>query len=280
MVAKGKPRGMKPPTSVSGDQQRHKVVQRTALITGSSSGLGRAMAERLARDGCTVGINGRNLDRVKRTVRELRALSYQAFPVPGDVSQATDVDRMIQAAIDATGSIDILVNNAGGTAGIQTSPNFEELSEDAWHAVVNRNLTGTFLCCRAAVPHMKARRWGRIINIASESARIPIVPRNAGLAYAAAKSGILGFSRVLAAYLAPFAITVNVVAPGFTRSERAEASYAALPEERLRERVRPIKLGRWAEPLEIASAISYLASEDASYCVGAILDVNGGSFMP
>ncbi len=260
--------------------ERQPGVSRTALITGSSAGLGRAMAERLARDGCVVGINGRDPDRVHRTVQELRVAGYQAFPAPGNMSRPADIEAVIQAAVAATGRLDILVNNAGGTAGLHTTPNFEDFGEDAWRAVLDLNLTGTFLCCRAAVPHMKAQQWGRVINIASESARVPIVPRNAGFAYAAAKSGIQGFSRVLAAHLAPFGITVNVVAPGFTRSERAEASYAALSAEQRRERVRAIKVGRWAEPLEIAGAVAYLASEEASYCVGAVLDVNGGSFMP
>ncbi|MDP2660764.1 MAG: SDR family oxidoreductase, partial [Dehalococcoidia bacterium] len=147
--------------------------------------------------------------------------------------------------------------------------------------IIDLNLTSAFICCRAVVQQMKARGWGRIVNISSESGRLPVVPRVAGYAYSAAKSGMIGLSRVLAAELAPFGITVNVVAPGFTRSgPTMEAVYAALPEEVRRERVRGIKLGRWAEPAEIASAVAYLASEEASYVVGAVLDVNGGSFMP
>jgi 3-oxoacyl-[acyl-carrier protein] reductase len=173
------------------------------------------------------------------------------------------------------------VNNVGGVAGVEAAPRCEEFSEAAWYKVVDRNLTSVFLCCRAAVPHMKAAGWGRIVNVASESARVPVVPRVAGYAYAAAKSGVLGLSRVLAAELAPFGITVNVVAPGFTRSgPRIENYFNALPEERQKARLAPTKLGRWAEPREIASAVGYVASEDASYVVGAVFDVNGGSFMP
>jgi NAD(P)-dependent dehydrogenase (short-subunit alcohol dehydrogenase family) len=256
-------------------------VARTALVTGSSGGIGRAIAERLARDGLAVMINGRDPTTVGQTVDELRSAGCQAFAAAGDVTRASDVQAMVEAAVEATGSLDVLVNNAGGVGGVEGSARFEELSEEAWHTVLDRNLTGAFLCCRAAVPRMKERGWGRIVNIASESARLPIVPPRAGYAYAAAKAGLLGFSRVLATELAPFGITVNVVAPGFTRSgPRIEERYLSMPEEQRRERVRPIKLGRWAELHEIASAVSYLASEDASYCVGAVLDVNGGSFMP
>ncbi len=254
---------------------------RTALVTGSSQGIGRAIAAWLARKGRVVGINGRDTAAVQATVDAFTARGWRAFAAPGDVTRAADVQRMVDAAVAAGGSLDILVNNAGGVAGVQASAAFEEFEEEAWHAVLDRNLTSVFLCCRAAVPHMKARGWGRIINVASESARVPIVPRTAGYAYAAAKSGILGLSRVLATELGPFGITVNVVAPGFTRSgPRIEAFYNALPPEKQAARVAATAVKRWAELPEIASAVGYFASEEASYCIGAVLDVNGGSFMP
>jgi NAD(P)-dependent dehydrogenase (short-subunit alcohol dehydrogenase family) len=255
--------------------------QRTALVTGSSSGIGRAIAERLAREGKVVGINSRDAAAVQRVVEALQAEDLRAFAAPGDVTRAADVQRMVETAVATAGSLDILVNNAGGVAGVEASRRFEEFEEQAWHTVLDRNLTSVFLCCRAAVPHMKARGWGRIVNVASEAARTAIVPPIAGYAYASAKSGMLGLSRVLASELGPFGITVNVVAPGFTRSgPRIEQMFTALPEERQRERLRPTKIGRWAELPEIASAVAYFASEDASYAIGAVLDVNGGSFMP
>ncbi len=254
---------------------------RTALVTGSTEGIGRGIAEWLAAEGRIVGINGRDPARVQATVETFAGRGWRAFAAPGDVTRADDVARMVDAAVEATGSLDILVNNVGGVAGVEAPAAFEEFTEAAWHEVVDRNLTSVFLCCRAAVPRMKARGWGRIVNVASESARVPIVPRVAGYAYAAAKSGILGLSRVLAAELAPHGITVNVVAPGFTRSgPRIESYFYSLPEERQRARVAPTKLKRWAELPEIASAVGYLVSEEASYVVGAVLDVNGGSFMP
>jgi 3-oxoacyl-[acyl-carrier protein] reductase len=254
---------------------------RTALVTGSTSGIGRAIAERLARDGKVVGINGRDSATVQPVVDALQAEGLRAFAAPGDVTRAADVQRMVETALATTGRFDILVNNAGGVAGIEAPPRFEEFPEEAWHAILDRNLTSVFLCCRAAVPHMKAHGWGRIINIASEAARAPIVPRVGGYAYASAKAGILGLSRVLAAELAPFGITVNVVAPGFTRSgPRIESYFNSLTEEQRRHRLRFAWIGRWAELSEIASAVAYVASEDASYMVGAVVDVNGGSFMP
>jgi NAD(P)-dependent dehydrogenase (short-subunit alcohol dehydrogenase family) len=254
---------------------------RVALVTGSTSGIGRAIAERLARDGIVVGINGRGADRVAAVVEELRASGYQAVAAPADVTQRAAVARMVADVAERAGGVDVLVNNAGGVHGVEASTRFEDFSDEAWRVVLDRNLTSVFLCSQAVVPYMKARGWGRIINVASESARVPIVPRVAGYAYASAKSGVLGLSRVLAAELAPFGITVNTVAPGFTRSgPRIENMFNSLPEERRVDRVRPIKLGRWAELGEIASAVAYLASDDASYVVGAVFDVNGGSFMP
>ncbi len=254
---------------------------RTALVTGSSSGIGRAIAERLARDGKVVGINGRDPETVQPVVDALRAEGGRAFAAPGDVTRADDVRRMVDVALAETGSLDILVNNAGGVHAIEAPETFEDFPEDAWHAVLDRNLTSVFLCSRASVPHMKARGWGRIVNVGSEAARAPIVPRIAGYAYASAKSGVLGLSRVLASELAPFGITVNVVAPGFTRSgPRIEGYFTSLSEERQRHRLRFAWIGRWAELNEIASAVAYVASEDASYMVGAVVDVNGGSFMP
>ncbi len=257
------------------------ITARSALVTGSTQGIGRAIAERLAQDNKIVGINGRGSERVKGVVEEFRARGWRAFEAPGDVTDSDGVGRVLAQAVEATGAIDILVNNCGGTGGIETPLEFERFSEEDWHKIIDLNLTSAFLCSRAVVPQMKARGWGRIVNISSESGRTPVVPRFAGWAYAAAKTGLFGLSRVLAAELAPFGITVNVVAPGFTRSGPVlEAAYNALPEERRRDRVRGIKLGRWAEPAEIAGAVAYLASDEASYVVGAVLDVNGGSFMP
>ncbi|HLG70104.1 MAG TPA: SDR family oxidoreductase [Chloroflexota bacterium] len=254
---------------------------RGALVTGSSlHGLGRTIAERLAQDGHIVGISSRTPSDVEQTVAEMRAQGWPAFAAPGDVTKAEDIQRMVDTVVREAGGIGILVNNAGGVSGVNASASFEEFSEEAWHAIIDRNLTSTFLCCRAAVPHMKAARWGRIINIASESARVPIVPRIGGYAYASAKSGVLGLSRVLAHELAIHGITVNVVAPGLTLTERVGAVYNGMTPDQQKARVSQIKRGYPGEPREVAGAVAYLASEDAGYTNGAVLDVNGGSFMP
>src|SRR5581483_673044 len=163
---------------------------------------------------------------VEQTVAEMRAAGLRALAAPGDVTNAADVQRMVETVVQEAGGIGILVNNAGGVSGVNAAAAFEDFSEEAWHAIIDRNLTSTFLCCRAAVPHMKVAHWGRIINIASESARVPIVPRIGGYAYASAKSGVLGLSRVLAHELAVNGITVNVVAPGLTLTERVGAVYS------------------------------------------------------
>lgn len=265
---------------MNGDASRDRP-RRTALVTGSTQGIGRGIAEWLAREGRTVGINGRDPGRVQAVVDEFAARGWRAYAAPGSVTEPADIERMVEAAVAATGTIDILVSNAGGIGGVKRVPHFEQFPLEDWHEVLNRNVTAAFLLSRAAVPHMKARGWGRIVYIASESARLPIVPPGGGYAYAAAKAGIIGFARVLATEVAPYGITVNTLTPGFTKSNpEFEKRFLAQPEEARRERVRGIKLGRWAEVSEIASAVGYLVSEDASYCVGAVLDVNGGSYMP
>ena len=255
---------------------------RTALVTGSSGGIGRAIAEWLAREGRVVGINGRDAAAVQATVDAFTAQGWRAFAAPGDVTRAADVAAMVDAALAADGSLDILVNNAGGVAGVEASPGLRGVRGGGLARGAGPQPDGRVPLLPAAVPHMKAHGWGRIVNVASESARVPIVPRTAGYAYAAAKSGILGLSRVLASRARPVRHHRERGGAGLhaQRAAHRERSSTGCRRSGRRRAWRATKVKRWAELPEIASAVGYLASEEASYCIGAVLDVNGGSFMP
>jgi NAD(P)-dependent dehydrogenase (short-subunit alcohol dehydrogenase family) len=245
-----------------------------ALVTGASKGIGRATALRLAREGCTVAVNGRDADAVAGVVRDIRMAGGHAVPALADVSSTDDVTMMTTAIIAEFGVIDILVNNAGGGT---MSRWLDDLDEAAWEQSLSINLKSAFLVTKAVVRYMRERQKGRIVMVASIAGRN--MSRLSGPDYSAAKGGMLAFMRHMAVELGPHGITVNAVAPGPTMVERVEKKWALKGEEEREKILRNIPLGRTARPEEVAAAILFLASEDASYITGACLDVNGGSFM-
>lgn len=246
---------------------------RVALITGGGSGIGLAVAKRFAAEGMAVAIVGRDgarltqaRDEVCGTQPAARIASYEA-----DVADESQINTAIARAGRELGPVTILVNNAG------VSPKHEgrkslvaEMSTQEWRRALDINLTGAFLAARACIPYFNAERWGRVISISSVAARTrsDVV----GAHYAAAKAGLFGLSRVLALELAPLGVTVNCVAPGQidTGMTDPQTNAAYLPR---------IPVGRIGLPDDIASAVAYLASPEASFITGAILDVTGGSFM-
>ncbi len=245
------------------------LAERVALVTGGSRGIGRAIAERLARDGASVAVNYRaQAQAADEVVRGITAHGGRAVAIAADVAQAADVDRLVQTAIETFGRLDILVNNAG----ITRDNLLLRLPLEDWEAVLTTNLTGAYLCTRAALRGMVRQRYGRILNISSVAGQIG----NAGQAnYAAAKAGLLGLTRATAREVASRGITVNALAPGYIDTEM----WNDVPES-ARERVRDlIPLARAGSAAEVAAAAAFLASDEAAYITGQVLNVDGGLVM-
>ena len=247
------------------------LAGRVALVTGGSEGLGLGIARGLARQGAAVVMAARRQEPLDAARESLRREGLDVTPIRGDMTQAADVRRVLQAAEAALGPVEILVNNVGGFPRFTT---LEDLPETEWHATLETNLTSAYLCARGAVAGMKARGWGRIVNISSTAGRGFLYVTSA--AYAAAKAGLQGFTRHLAGELAPFQITVNAVAAGIVLTPRGQRMMT--PELTTR-RLTQIPLGRLGTLEDIAAAVCFLASPAAGYITGATLDVNGGSLM-
>jgi 3-oxoacyl-[acyl-carrier protein] reductase len=241
-------------------------MSRVALVTGASRGIGRSIAVLLAARGHHVAVNYRtNADAAAEVVEAIAGTGGEALAVQADVSDADQVTAMFAAVEEHLGAVEVLVNNAGVTRdGLLL-----RMKPDAWDEVLATDLRSAYLCSRAALRGMVKERWGRIVSIGSVSG----VAGNAGQAnYAAAKAGLIGFSKSLAKEVGSRGITVNVVAPGFIETDLT-ASLAATSAERLLEN---ISLGRFGRPEEIASVVGYLAADEAGYITGQTIVVDGG----
>ncbi len=254
---------------------------RVAIVTGAAQGIGKAVAQKLALGGARVFLADIQGEKVASVAEEIRGEDGVALPLEVDVSNANEVGRMAQLALDTYGQIDILVNNAGGSGTIGLD-HIEDISEELWDQIVDGNLKSAFLCCRRVVPHMKTRRSGKIVNFSSMTARGTFGARGtsaARLPYAGAKSGIIGFTSQLAKDLGPFNINVNAVMPGFVLTElgaRVADRFTALSQQEQEHQVSGIPLGRPGQPQEVAAVVAFLVSDDASYVSGAVIPVSGG----
>jgi len=242
---------------------------KVALVTGGSRGIGRGIAIRLAHEGASVAINYRSDEAAARaTAAEVESAGGRAVLLKGDVGVAADAAAMVAGAAGELGGLHILVNNAGVSADMLAL----RLSEEDWDRVLDTDLKGAFLTTKAALRLMLRQRWGRIINIAS----VVAYTGNAGQAsYAAAKAGLLGLSKSVAREVATRGITVNVVAPGLVQTEMTDA----LPEELRAWMLNQVPMGRPGTAEDVAAAVAYLASDDASYMTGQVLRVDGGMVM-
>ncbi len=245
---------------------------RVAVVTGAGRNIGRAIALALAEGGASVVLTARsNREGLEETAREISALGRDAHLALADVTRENEVSSLIDGAIARFGRLDILVNNAGIT---RDNLIFKMTDED-WKSVMEVHLTGAFLCSRAAQKHMVAGGYGRIINVSSVAAL-----GNRGQSnYSAAKAGLIGLTKTLAIELGRFGITANAVAPGFVETEmtRITAERMGLDFEDFRSSmVEGIPVGRSGKPEDVASAILYLASEEASFVSGQVLYVAGG----
>ncbi len=242
------------------------LSNKVALITGSGRGIGKTIAMKLAGAGANIVINDiGEASAVESVADEIRAMGRESLAVVADISSSADVDRMVAETIDKLGRIDILVNNAG----ITRDRLLIRMTEEEWDMVLAVNLKSVFLCTRAVLKHMTKQRSGRIISMAS----IVGIMGNAGQAnYAAAKAGIIGFTKTIAKEAAPRGITVNAIAPGFIDTQMTQ-QLSDTQKEALKQR---IPLGTLGTPDDVAAAVAFLASEEAAYITGHVLNVDGG----
>ena len=240
---------------------------KTAVVTGSARGIGKAIALKLAEAGADIVINDIEpaAEAMEETAGEVRALGRQALTVPADVSSAEDVNRLIDTTVKECGKIDILVNNAG----ITRDQLVMRMTDEEWDSVLAIDLKSAFLCSRAALRYMVKARSGRIISIAS----VVGIMGNAGQAnYSAAKAGIIGLTKSLAKEVGSRSITVNALAPGYIQTRMTEA----LDDKQRAALLSRIPLNSLGTPRDVAEAVAFLASEEARYITGQVLAIDGG----
>lgn len=250
---------------------------KVAFVAAGSKGLGRAVAEELAAEGASVAINSRNPETLESACNSIKsATGAEILALPGDVSLPEQVESMVKSAIARFGRIDILVTNAGGPP----SGQFESLGAEAWKSAVDLTLLSVVNLARAVLPGMKARRWGRIINISSIAAKQPV---NGLMLSNSIRAAVGGFARTLANEVAPHGITVNNMLPGYTRTERVEQLSAATASregisegEAVSRWTSEIPMGRLGEPREFGALAAFLASDRASYITAQSIAVDGG----
>lgn len=245
------------------------LANKTALVTGASRGIGRATAIELAKAGAKVAVNyAGNRAAAEEVVAQIQAAGGQAFMVQADVGDAAAVDAMVKSVVEHFGSIDILVNNAG----ITRDNLIMRMKEEDWDAVIHTNLKGIFNCTKIVTKLMMKQRYGRIVNMTS----VVGVMGNAGQSnYAAAKAGVIGFTKSMAKELASRNITVNAVAPGYISTDMT----ADLPDQAKADLQSQIPLQRLGNPADVASAVLFLVSPGADYITGQTLHVDGGMVM-
>jgi 3-oxoacyl-[acyl-carrier protein] reductase len=242
---------------------------RRALVTGGSRGIGRCIAETLAREGCDVGILDYRLgEEAKEVSRRIEAAGRRALPLTADVRKPEEVSEAVERFIGQWDGIDVLVNNAG----IARDQVIWKMTDEEWTDVLETNLTGMFHCCRAVVPAMRKNGWGAIVNVSSiNGLRGKFGQTN----YSAAKAGVIGLTKALAREVARFNVTVNAVAPGFIDT----AITQAMPEEARNESLREVLLGRPGRVEDVGELVAFLCGDRARFITGEVIRVDGGQYI-
>ncbi|HEY50161.1 MAG TPA: SDR family oxidoreductase [Dehalococcoidia bacterium] len=243
-----------------------RLENRVAIVTGGAAGIGEAICIRLAEEGSRVAILDIDIEGAQNTAQEIEKAGSEALALEVDVSKSAEVDTAVKQVISRFGTVDILVNNAG----ICISDKINGMADELWDRTHDVNLKGVFLCCRAVIPHMKERRYGKILNISSI---LGLTGSPAMVHYGAAKTGVIGFTRGLATELGPYNINVNAVGPASIHTQLLEQETTPEVRERLQEK---IPLRRIGDPIDVANAVLFLVSDEASYITGQCLFVCGG----
>ena len=244
-------------------------INDVALVTGSSRGIGRAIAIELAKSGIDIVVNdSKNPHEGLEVVNEITKIGQRAIYIQADVSDLDQVEKMVEEIISEFGKMDILVNNAG----IIVDKLLKDMTIEEWNKVIAVNLTGVFNCTKSAIKYMQKQKSGKIINISSVSGQIG----NIGQAnYSASKAGVISFTKTVAKEYAREGVIVNAVAPGFIRTRMIEN----IPEKVMLKILKQIPLGRLGEPEDVAKLVRFLASDDAKYITGQVISINGGVYM-
>ena len=237
---------------------------KVALVTGAAGGIGAATALRFAREGALVAVNDARPHGLEAVADDIRKAGAKALVVAGDVTKKADCERLVKAVIDAFGRLDILINNAG----INRDAMAAKMTEEQWDAVLDVNLKGTFLCAQAALPGMRERAWGRVVNTSSIGSLGNVGQAN----YAASKAGVIGLTKTLALEYAKYGVTVNAVAPGPVMT----SMLAGVPDAIRDKIVAQVPVGRIAAPEEIANVHVFLCSDEASFITGQVIFADGG----
>lgn len=245
------------------------LTDKVAIITGGSRGLGEAVALKFAENNAAMVLVATKAERLNQAAEKVRGLGAQAEIIIGDIADPATTDEVVRCALDTFGKIDIVVNNAG----IITRTPVEELPLEDWFRVIDVNLHGTFHMCKAVLPLMRQQRYGKIINMSSQMAKMP--HPSASPSYEVSKAGQIALTRHLALHYAKYNICVNAIAPGSIDTDLPK-SMSPEARERLRQGIPLLRLG---EPEEVGECALFLASSMSDYITGAVIDINGGSLM-
>ena len=245
-----------------------KLDGKVAVITGSARGIGKAIAQLLAQEGARIVISDINAELAEETAKEFKAAGFEAIAIPANVTEMKDAERLIAQTLEAWQQVDILVNNAG----ITRDTLLIRMSESDWDAVIQVNLKGSFNCLKTTAKVMMKQRFGKIINISSV---VGLMGNVGQTNYSASKAGLIGLTKSAAKELAPRGITVNAVAPGYIETEMTKNLNEQVKENFLT----GIPLKRAGSALDVAKAVCFLASEDADYITGQVIQVDGGLLM-